>query len=190
MGMDACIECVRWPPAVRGARSAVLLAPPADVLVHQLKYRGWRALAEPLGRRMAALDLPRDAHEEARLCVPVPTTAARLRVRGYNQALLIAESFARHTGRAVAPLLQRTIARDTQTHLQPAARAANVAGAFRVRTGAESLLHGAHVLLVDDVLTTGATAGECAATLVAAGARCATVVTFARALDARRLTGT
>ncbi|MGH7443671.1 MAG: ComF family protein, partial [Longimicrobiales bacterium] len=90
----------------------------------------------------------------------------------------------------MAPLVERARAQDTQTHLQPAARAANVAGAFRVRRGADALLHGAHVLLVDDVLTTGATAGECAATLVAAGARCATIVTFARALDARRLTGT
>ena len=189
-GADPCIECVRWPGALRAARSAVLLAPPADALVHQLKYRGWRALAEPLGARMAAIDLPRDARDEVSVCVPVPTTADRLRTRGYNQALLIAESYARHADRRVVPLLERMLARDTQTHLQPAARAANVAGAFRVRPGAEALVDGAHVLLVDDVLTTGATAGECAATLVAAGARCATVVTFARALDARRLTGT
>jgi predicted amidophosphoribosyltransferase len=65
-----------------------------------------------------------------------------------------------------------------------------VAGAFRVRPDALALLAGAHVLLVDDVLTTGATAAECAVTLVAARARCTTVITFARALDARRLTAT
>lgn len=185
-----CPECVHWLPAVRAARAAVLLMPPADVLVHQLKYRGWRALAEPLAERMASLALPDDAQHEATLCIPVPTTPARLRIRGYNQARLIAEHYARLTGRTMAPVLERARAQDTQTHLQPAARAANVAGAFRVRRGADALLHGAHVLLVDDVLTTGATAGECAATLVAAGARCATIVTFARALDARRLTGT
>lgn len=189
-GASQCLECTGWPVAVRAARSAVLLAPPADLLVHQLKYRGWRALARPLAERMAPLPLPHDAREEAALCVPVPTTTARLRTRGYNQAQLIAAEYARLTHRTMVPLLERARAHDTQTHLQPAARAANVAGAFRVRPGAHALLHGAHVLLVDDVLTTGATAGECAATLVAAGARCTTVVTFARALDARRLTGT
>jgi ComF family protein len=181
---------VHWPAAIRAARAAVLLAPPADILVHQLKYRGWKGLAGALAERMSPLRLPDDAAAEAVLCVPVPTTAQRLRTRGYNQAGLIAGEYARRTRRRLAPLLERTTARDTQTHLQPAARAANVAGAFRVRPGADALLHGAHVLLIDDVLTTGATAGECAATLVAAGARCATVVTFARALDARRLTGT
>lgn len=189
-GASQCLECVGWPVAIRAARSAVLLAPPADTIVHQLKYRGWRALAGPVAECMASIVLPRDADEEAHLCVPVPTTAERLRTRGYNQAACIAEGYARLTGRTVEALLERGRARDTQTHLQPAARAANVAGAFRVRPGADALLHGAHVLLIDDVLTTGATIAECATTLVAAGARCVTAVTFARALDARRLTGT
>ena len=189
-GPSQCLECIHWPAAVRAARAAALLAPPADVMVHQLKYRGWRGLAEPMAERMSALRLPDDAIVEAELCVPVPTTLSRLRTRGYNQAGLIADAYARRTRRRIAPLLERATARDTQTHLQPAARAANVAGAFRVRPGAHALLQGAHVLLIDDVLTTGATAGECAATLIAAGARCTTVVTFARALDVRRLTGT
>lgn len=189
-GASQCLECVAWPPAIRAARSAVLLAPPADRIVHQLKYRGWHALARPIGECMAPIVLPSDAHEEARLCVPVPTTVERLRTRGYNQAQRIAEAYGALTGRRVEMLLERSRAQDTQTHLQPAARAANVAGAFRVPRSAAPLLQGAHVLLVDDVLTTGATAAECAVTLVAAGARCVTVVTFARALDARRLTGT
>ncbi len=189
-GPSQCLECRAWPAAIRAARSAVLLAHPADVLVHQLKYRGWRALALPMAERMAPLALPRDAVDEATLCVPVPTTPARLRARGYNQAQLIAQEYARLTGRTLAAVLERARAQDTQTHLQPAARTANVAGAFCVRPGADAMLRGAHVLLIDDVLTTGATAAECAATLVAAGARCATVVTFARALDARRLTAT
>lgn len=189
-GISQCLECVGWPVAVRAARSAVLLAPPADTIVHQMKYRGWRALARPIAECMAPIMLPRDAEEEARVCVPVPTTAERLRTRGYNQAGCIAEEYARLTGRTVEPLLQRSRAQDTQTHLQPAARSANVAGAFRVRRGADARLRDAHILLVDDVLTTGATIAECATTLVVAGARCVTAVTFARALDARRLTGT
>lgn len=186
----ACAECEGWPSYLRAARAAALMQPPANVLVHKLKYHGWRALAEYMGERMAAIDLPRDIREEARVCVPVPSTASRLRERGYNQAELMAAGFARRTGRIVRPLLVRHTAATTQTALQPAARGANVAGTFRVNTTEAIAWRGAHLLLVDDVLTTGATALECAAALAGAGIRCVTVITFARALDARRLTQT
>lgn len=183
-----CGECRHWPPSLRAARSAALLHPPADRLVHQLKYRGWHALAEPLGALMARLELPRDVAEEARIVVPVPTTATRLRERGYNQAERLAAAYANLTGRPLRPLLTRAGAASTQTVLQPAARGANVAGAFRVAEGGARQVDGEHILLVDDVLTTGATATECARTLVDAGARCVSLITFARALDVRRLT--
>jgi ComF family protein len=166
------------------------LHPPADRLVHQLKYRGWHALAEPMAAHMATLTLPPDVEEEAHLVVPVPTTAARMRERGYNQAERLAAAYARRCGLTLRPLLERASAATTQTVLQPAARGANVAGAFRIRAGAAPEVAGAHLLLIDDVLTTGATAVECTRTLVAAGARCVSVITFARALDARRLTTT
>jgi predicted amidophosphoribosyltransferase len=136
---------------------------------------------------MAAIRLPDDVTEEAQLCVPVPTTTLRLRQRGYNQAELLACAFAARTGREVRPLLERRGSARTQTALQPVARGANVAGAFRVPPAAVRALHRTHLLLVDDVLTTGATAAECARTLQAAGARCISLITFARALDARRL---
>ncbi|NJD09087.1 MAG: ComF family protein, partial [Gemmatimonadetes bacterium] len=121
------------------------------------------------------------------LCTPVPTTGSRLRTRGYNQAGLLAEALARHSGRQCAAVLARMRAAGSQTALQPAARRANVAGAFAVAAGVAERLPGAHVILVDDVLTTGATAAECTRTLSAAGACCIRLVTFARALDARRL---
>jgi len=156
--------------------------------VHQLKYRGWSALGAFMGERMAALTLPPDVDREARIVVPVPTTRKRRRARGYNQAALIARAFARHTGRRMAELLVRNPGRGSQTTLQPAARRANVAGAFHATHGGEQSIRGAHVILVDDVLTTGATAVECSRVLVEAGARCVSLVTFARALDARRLT--
>ncbi len=184
-----CPECDKWPPPLLAARSACLLHPPADVLVHQLKYRGWRALAGPMGERMATLELPAEC-DDARICVPVPTTRVRLWQRGYNQAELLARAFARSTGRQTLALLERTGSASSQTALQPAARGANVAGAFRARDEGTRSLQGAHLLLIDDVLTTGATAVECARTLTAAGARCITLVTFARALDARRLIAT
>jgi ComF family protein len=162
--------------------------PPADAIVHQLKYGGWRVLVEPMVQRLLALDLPEEIRSEARYVTAVPTTRARLRERGYNQAGLLAQAFARERGLAWVDTLERTRAQDTQTALQPMQRAANVAGAFRLSQAAPQLA-GEHILLLDDVLTTGATVAECATTLVAGGARCVSVLTFARALDARRLIG-
>lgn len=139
---------------------------------------------------MALLKLPRDAEEEATIVVPVPTTATRLRERGYNQAERLAASYARNTGRTLRTLLSRSGSTTTQTALQPVARGANVAGAFRAVDHGVGQLRGEHVILVDDVLTTGATAIACTRALVEAGARCVSLITFARALDARRLTTT
>jgi ComF family protein len=178
-----CDECVAWPDALRLARSACLMEPPADRLVHELKYRGWPALAEPLAERMAAVQWPDEAHERA-VVVPVPTTQKRLRQRGYNQAAELASRYARITARDVRPLLRRVSGTRTQTALQPAARAANVAGAF---APAEDGIAGAHIILVDDVLTTGATAAECACVLRGAGACCIRLLTFARAFEIRGL---
>jgi ComF family protein len=178
-----CDECAAWPDALRLARSACLMEPPADRLVHELKYRGWPALAGPLGERMARLEWPAEAHEPA-VCVPVPTTAKRLRERGYNQAERLAQAVGRASSREVQPLLRRVSGTRTQTALQPAARAANVAGAF---APAEQGIAGAHIILVDDVLTTGATAVECARVLSDAGACCVRLLTFARAFEIRGL---
>jgi ComF family protein len=184
----ACGECAHWPASVRYARSGCLLHPPANTIVHQFKYGGWRALAEPMAQRLAGLILPDEVRAEARVVFAVPTTRARRRTRGYNQAELLARAYATAGKLEFVDSLERTRASDTQTALQPLERAANVAGAFRLRDSTPSL-KGAHVLLIDDVLTTGATVSECAQTLVAGGARCVSVLTFARALDARRLTG-
>jgi ComF family protein len=134
---------------------------------------------------MASVTWPDDVHEPATI-VPVPTTSKRLRERGYNQAQLLAEALARRTGRSSEFLLCRVSGTRTQTALQPAARAANVAGAF----AAAHVVDGAHVLLVDDVLTTGATAAECARVLAGAGACCIRLITFARAFEMRGLTRT
>jgi ComF family protein len=183
-----CGECAHWPASLRYARSACLMHPPADAIVHHLKYGGWRVLAEPMAERLLSVDLPDEVRTEARYVVAVPTSRARLRGRGYNQAALLAGAYARSRGLERLDALERTRAQDTQTALQPMQRAANVAGAFRLNQGAPQLA-GEHILLIDDVLTTGATVAECATALVAGGARCVSVLTFARALDARRLIG-
>jgi ComF family protein len=179
----ACPLCAELPPSLRAVRSAYLHQEPLRQLVHALKYGGWWSLAAPLAARMAALPLPLEVEEEARLVIPVPAAPARRRERGYNQAELLAAELARIRGWSLAPhLLQRARADGSQTALHPSERRANVAGAFRVSAAGAADLAGEHVVLVDDVWTTGATALACGGTLLASGARAFSVITLARAL--------
>jgi ComF family protein len=182
-----CQECQDWPPDLRAARSAFLLRTPADALVHQLKYRSWHGLAALMGSLMAGVPLPEDVRNEASLVVPVPTTQARLRQRGYNQAELLARSLAVASGRTAICALARGGGANSQITLQPAARLANVAGAFAPVAAFRADIAGEHLLLVDDVLTTGATVTACSQALTTAGARCVSVLTFARATGQLRL---
>jgi ComF family protein len=189
-GAAHCMVCDGLPPGVRAVRSAYLMLDPVSRMVHALKYRGWEAAGSPMGLRMAGVPLPADVEDEARLVVPVPVSKSRLRQRGYNQAELLAAAFAQATGRTCeARVLARIRATESQTALHPDERRANVAHAFTVPTGAGRELHREHVLLVDDVWTTGATAIACAETLLAAGARAVSVLTFARALSGLRREG-
>lgn len=112
--------------------------------------------------------------------VPMPTTARRIRARGYNQAELLAEEIAECVGIPTRALLERRRGRRSQTSLAPHARRTNVQGAFTVPVPSE--VSGLCLLLVDDVLTTGATAGAAATVLVEAGAERVDLVTYARAL--------
>jgi ComF family protein len=187
----ACADCREWDPALARADSACVLRPPADRLVHRLKYGGWRALADPLGEIMERVLRPdwraggRGPRTAEPMLVPVPTTRRRRRARGYDQAALLAEALSRRAGLECVPALARTGSRGSQISLQPSARRANVAGAFRLAVPMDRI-RGGRVLLVDDVLTTGATASECARVLADARAAEVALVTFARALDARR----
>ncbi|MGH7459165.1 MAG: ComF family protein [Longimicrobiaceae bacterium] len=181
-----CSECDGLPAALRVVRSAFAMEGPARGVILALKYRGWEAVAVPLAARLARLPLPEDVAEEARVVVPVPSSPARRRERGYNQAELIARAFALRTGRSLdAGLLERPGATETQTGLHGGERRANVAGAFRVPARRWGDLEGRHLLLLDDVWTTGATATACAYALVGAGARMVSVLTVARALGGR-----
>jgi ComF family protein len=158
-------------------------------LVHALKYEGWRELAPLMGRAMASLHLPPVPPGRKRVVVPVPTTPGRIRRRGYNQALLLAASVAERLGLELLEGLARTRGGATQVALHPSQRRANVRGAFHAREEALPGLRGVHVLLVDDVLTTGATAVAAAAELALAGVSEVTLLTYARALPFLRGTG-
>lgn len=178
-----CSTCAEIRPAVRFVRSAFLLEGPVRGIVHALKYRGWYSLAIPMARRMAALEIPAEIDHDSPLVVPVPLAAVKLRQRGYNQAALLAGECARIRGwRSSQDALERARSAGSQTTLHPGERRANVAGVFRVPAPCGARISAEHVLLVDDVWTTGATALACADALLDAGARAVSVLTFARAL--------
>jgi len=142
-------------------------------LIHLLKYGRVRTLARPLGN-LLALALPHT--EQFDVVVPIPMHWLRRWRRGFNQAELLANEIGRRASVPVCRLVRRVKATGPQAGLTNAKRRANVAGAFRVVAPAA----GKRILLVDDVLTTGATAAACAAALKRAGAKRVAVLTVAR----------
>jgi ComF family protein len=166
--------------------SSIALYPYHDAiqtLIHMLKYKGYKALAMPLGQELARI-LPDCDLPERPVIIPVPLHRHRLRERGFNQSLLLATVLARRSGWPLLPdMLQRIRPTIPQARLTRAERSRNLAGAFAV-TDAASITDRA-VLLVDDVLTTGHTLNECARTLRAAGAAEVHVVTLVRVQSAR-----
>jgi ComF family protein len=180
----SCRWCPLLPPYVRAVRSVCWMpGGSTSAIVHALKYEGWHAIAAGLGERMARVSWPRDVVDERAAVVPVPLARSRMRERGFNQSSLIAREL---SARWHIPLwedvLQRTRETGTQTQLTPGDRLRNVAGAFRAApAAAHARLTGAHVVLVDDVVTTAATLNACAAALLEGGARIISYVTFGRA---------
>jgi ComF family protein len=127
----------------------------------------------------AALDDERLRGRQFDIIVPVPLHPARLRERGFNQASLLAELLGARISIPSKPLLQRIRYTTTQTALDRAERMENLHNAFRLRKNAD--VRGLHVLLIDDVLTTGSTLSECARVLKRAGAISVYAATAARA---------
>jgi ComF family protein len=177
--IPTCAPCLAHPPAYDLARALGLyLSEGADLnplarAVRALKFRGHRAVAATLGRALVERVPPR----RGALIVPVPLHVTRLRERGYNQAVLLARAAARAAGRRLVPdALVRRRPTPAQADLDAVARRTNVADAFV----ATRELAGTAVVLVDDVLTTGATADACARALRVAGAVHVDVLTVGR----------
>ena len=158
-----CGRCLTQPPQYDATIAALAYRFPADVLVQALKFRGELALAPFLG----ALLSKSVSGSDVDYVVPVPLSRERLRSRGYNQALELARHVARPAAGRLAPeLCERTLDTPAQTDLPLAERAKNVRGAVHC----PRLLAGARIAVLDDVMTTGATLDEVAATLKRAGA--------------------
>ncbi len=173
-----CGACVAEAPPYAGARAAVAYGAVARTVALRLKYGGRAAFAVTAARLMRRL-LPADAE----LIVPVPLHRWRLWGRGYNQAALIADTLGRTDGIAVArDLLLRRRATPVLRGLSPPARRRAVGRAFALADGRDDA-RGRHVVLVDDVFTTGATAHACTRALLAGGAAQVTVLAWARVID-------
>lgn len=148
-------------------------------LIHRLKYNGELWLAEPLGDLLEqGLEDERLAGEEFDAVVPVPLHPLRRREREFNQAEILGRELARRRGWHFLEALQRTRYTLTQTHFDRRRRMQNLRDAFSMRQNA--VVQGKHLLLVDDVLTTGSTLDECARVLLEAGAQSVRALTVAR----------
>jgi ComF family protein len=172
-----CEACLRHPPPFAQVHAVAPYAGTLQEAVQRFKYHGQLALERPLGKLLGTA-LRTGAAPRPHLVVPVPLHIDRLRSRGYNQALQLARQVGIEFGTPVAAdLLRRVRATDPQQGLNAAARHSNLHGAF----AAVQPLTGRRILLVDDVMTTGATARECASVLRKAGAVSVEIAVLGRA---------
>jgi ComF family protein len=179
------MEAIASPPAYQRARAAVRYDDVARTLVHALKYQDRTDLAPTMGRWMA-----RAGHEllgAADVLVPVPLHWRRGWSRRYNQSGALAQAIGRQSGvKVAAEALRRVRATEQQIGLSRAQRASNVQGAFKVAADRMADIQGRRVVLVDDVLTSGATSDPCARALLRAKAAQVDVLVFARVVDSHK----
>jgi ComF family protein len=173
---SACGHCQESPPPFRATQAAMTYGFPVDRLLLRFKFHGDLAAGALLATLM---QWSLDPADYPQLLIPVPLHRSRLRQRGYDQALELAKALSRECRLPLcADRLVRCRATAAQTELDAGARQGNVRGAFALRAGRALP---AHVALVDDVLTTGATLAECTEVLLGAGAQRVDVWTVARA---------
>jgi ComF family protein len=184
-GDHLCGACLAHPPTYAMARSAGIYGPPLKTLIHKLKYRGQLRVAGPLGEILGSAFHRYWCHRTVDLIIPVPLHRKRLRERGFNQVQAMLRRWPRFDP-VLSPLpiadgiLVRVRHTPAQAGLERQERQRNMHGAFRVDR--PELVRGCAVLIVDDVMTTGATVTACTDALLRGGARRVDVLTLARAL--------
>jgi len=179
------MEAIANPPAYTRARAAVRYDDVARTLVHALKYQDRTDLAPAMGRWMARAG--RELLAEADVLIPVPLHWKRGWSRRYNQSGALARVIERQTGvKLSSEALRRVRQTQQQIGLSRKERASNVQGAFKVAADRQDLIHGRRVVLIDDVLTSGATVDACARALLRAKAASVDVLVFARVVDTHK----
>lgn len=179
------MEAIASPPAYARARAAVRYDDVARTLVHALKYQDRTDLAPAMGGWMARAG--RELLDDADVLVPVPLHWRRGWSRRYNQSGALARIIERQTGvKVAAEALRRVRPTEQQIGLSRPQRASNVQGAFKVEPDRQHLIAGRRVILIDDVLTSGATVDACARALLRAKAASVDVLVFARVVDSHR----
>jgi ComF family protein len=179
------MEAIANPPAYSRARAAVRYDDVARTLVHALKYQDRTDLAPAMGRWMARAG--RELLSEADVLVPVPLHWRRGWSRRYNQSGALARVIERQTGvRLKSEALRRVRPTEQQIGLSRADRASNVQGAFKVAADRKADIEGRRVILIDDVLTSGATVDACARALLRVKAAQVDVLVFARVVDTHK----
>ena len=179
------MEAIAGPPAYARARAAVRYDDVARTLVHALKYQDRTDLAPAMGRWMARAG--QELLADADALVPVPLHWRRSWSRRYNQSGALARIIQRQTGVPVAGnALRRVRPTQQQIGLSRSERESNVQGAFKVAAERTAEIQGRRVVLIDDVLTSGATTDACARALLRAKAAQVDVLVFARVVDSHR----
>jgi ComF family protein len=179
------MEAIANPPAYTRARAAVRYDDVARTLVHALKYQDRTDLAPAMGRWMARAG--RELLDDADVLVPVPLHWRRAWRRRYNQSGALARVIERQNGvKVAAEALRRIRPTEQQIGLSRPQRASNVQGAFKVTPDRQVLIAGRRVVLIDDVLTSGATVDACARALLRAKAASVDVLVFARVVDGHK----
>jgi ComF family protein len=179
------MEAIANPPAYQRARAAVRYDDVARTLVHALKYQDRTDLAPAMGRWMARAG--RELLTEADVLVPVPLHWRRAWSRRYNQSGALARIIERQSGvRVAGEALRRVRPTQQQVGLSRSQRASNVQGAFKVAAERSGDVAGRRVVLIDDVLTSGATVDACARALLRARAASVDVLVFARVVDTHK----
>ncbi|MEJ8824659.1 ComF family protein [Variovorax humicola] len=177
-GIQHCSECVRHPAPLDSCLAACAYEWPWPECIAQFKFHGNAGWAAPLATLMRSAPWVEPALEQCDLVLPMPLALERLRERGFNQALELARRLA--PGKVDATLLLRTRETAAQSGLPRAERLLNLRGAFALEPLRAHEVHGRRIVLVDDVMTSGASLFAAAEVLRAAGATHVAAIVLAR----------